>query len=223
MSTVMTINNIIFDLGGVLLNINYQITINGFNKLGVKDFDRFYNQAAQMKLFDLFDKGEISPQGFRDELKRISGLPLSDGQIDRAWNAMLLDFPEKHTGLLKGVRNNYRTFLLSNTNAIHYPVFMDYLRQQQINGFDTLFEKCYLSYEVGMRKPDSVIFEHVIKDSNLDANETLFIDDSIQHVKGACNAGLHAVHLDPDKMEVSDLFSHKYMLTGHVSDLTYKA
>ncbi len=218
----MAIKNIIFDLGGVLLNISYQVTINGFKKLGVKDFDSFYNQAAQMNLFDQFDKGEISPQGFRDELKRISGLPLSDDQIDRAWNAMLLDFPTKHAGLLKGVRKNYRTFLLSNTNAIHYPVFMDYLGQNQINGFDALFEKCYLSYEIGMRKPDRAIFEHVINDSNLDANETLFIDDSIQHVKGACGAGLRAVHLDPDKMEVGDLFSDTYMLTDRVSDLTYK-
>lgn len=206
--TNMTIHNIIFDLGGVLLNIDYQRTINAFKSLGMVDFDDFYNQAAQIKLFDHFDRGDISAEEFRDALRRISGLPLSDEQIDSAWNAMLLDFPDARIELLEGVQKNYRTFLLSNTNTIHYQVYMSYLKSRfGFADLGALFEKQYLSYEMGMRKPDREAFELIVNENDLQASETLFIDDSYQHVSGAADAGLRAVHLDVEKMDVVDLFS----------------
>ncbi|MDR4987474.1 MAG: hypothetical protein RG741_01385 [Bacteroidales bacterium] len=114
-----TVKNIIFDLGGVLLNIDYGLTIAAFKKLGVEDFDGFFTQAAQHKVFDRFDTGHVTPGEFRDRLRRLSGLNLSDRQIDDAWNAMLLDMPADRIKLLQKVRRNYRIFLLSNTNAIH--------------------------------------------------------------------------------------------------------
>ncbi len=216
----MTIHNIIFDLGGVLLNIDYQQTINAFKSLGMVDFDDLYNQAAQVKLFDHFDRGDISAEEFRDALRRISGLSLSDEQIDSAWNAMLLDFPAGRILLLEGVRKNYRTFLLSNTNVIHYPVYMSYLNARfGFSDLDPLFEKQYLSYEMGIRKPDREAFELILRDNNLQASETLFIDDSFQHVVGAADAGLRAVHLDVEKMDVVDLFSKNALLSHPIPGL----
>lgn len=209
----MNIRNIIFDLGGVLLNIDYQRTINAFKSLGVVNFDDLYNQAAQIKLFDHFDRGDVSAGEFRDALRRISGMSLSDEQIDSAWNAMLLDFPDARIKLLEGVRKNYRTFLLSNTNLIHYQVYMSYLKSRfGFADLGALFEKQYLSYEMGMRKPDREAFELIIKENDLHASETLFIDDSYQHVTGAVDVGLHAVYLDVEKMEVTDLFSKNAFL-----------
>jgi len=209
----MNIRNIIFDLGGVLLNIDYHRTINAFKALGLSDFNDFYNQAAQIKLFDHFDRGDISAGEFRDALRRISGLPLSDEQIDSAWNAMLLDFPDRRIKLLESVRKNYRTFLLSNTNTIHYRAYMSYLKNRfGFSDLGALFEKQYLSYEMGMRKPDSEAFELILSGNNLQASETLFIDDSYQHVKGAADAGLPAVYLDVEKMEVTGLFNKNAFL-----------
>ncbi len=209
----MNIRNIIFDLGGVLLNIDYQRTINAFKSLGVVNFDDLYNQAAQIKLFDHFDRGDVSAGEFRDALRRISGMSLSDEQIDSAWNAMLLDFPDARIKLLEGVRKNYRTFLLSNTNLIHYQVYMSYLKSRfGFADLGALFEKQYLSYEMGMRKPDREAFELIIKENDLHASETLFIDDSYQHVTGAVDVGLHAAYLEVEKMEVTDLFSKNAFL-----------
>ena len=210
---IMPIKAIIFDLGGVLLNIDYQRTIDAFKREGVTDFEHFFTQAAQSSLFDQLDKGRISPGEFRNELRRLSGLRIGDEQIDAAWNAMLLDFPKERIDLLQGVRQHYPTFLLSNTNAIHYPVYRESLRREYgFSDLSQLFRKQYLSYELGMRKPDREIFVHVLEDQDLVAEETLFIDDSLQHVHGAREAGLKAVHLDTARMDVMDLFTSECQL-----------
>ena len=213
----MPIRNIIFDLGGVLLNIDYQATIKAFKELGVADFDRVYTQARQSHVFDDFDKGRISPEEFRNKIRRIAGLPLTTDAIDQAWNAMLLDFPWHHFDLLTGVKSNYRTFLLSNTNAIHIPVFYDYL--QRTYGFDNLdafFEKIYLSHQIGMHKPDRGPFDLIIRENGLVPEETLFIDDSKQHLAGARAAGIKAFWLDNSSTQITDLFTWKYQLRPEV-------
>jgi glucose-1-phosphatase len=202
------IQNIIFDLGGVLLNIDYQRSIQAFMLLGLKDFTSFFTQAAQVKLFDHFDKGQISARDFRNELIRISGLSIKDEEIDSAWNAMLLDFPAERLTLLEGVRRQYRIFLLSNTNAIHYPAYMSYMKKTfGMEDLSGLFEKQYLSNRIGMRKPDLDVYEHILRENRLKASESLFIDDSAQHVEGARKAGLHALWLDTEKQQITDFFN----------------
>lgn len=213
----MAIKNIIFDLGGVLLNIDYQASIDEFKSLGVRDFERFYTQASQTHLFDRFDRGRISPAVFRDELRRLSGLPLTDDAIDQAWNAMLLDLPWQRLDLLEGVKAHYRIFLLSNTNAIHFPVFREYL--QRTYGFDNLdhlFENQYLSHEIGMHKPDREPFDLILRENELIAEETLFIDDSEQHMEGARAAGIRAFWLDIKELQVTDLFTWRYLLRPEI-------
>jgi len=211
------IQNIIFDLGGVLLNIDYHRTILAFKKLGMSDFDNFFTQAAQTKLFDRLDTGEISPNEFRQQLREISGINITDKQIDHAWNAMLLDMPPERVTLLQKVGKNYRTFLLSNTNAIHYPVYMEYMsRNFGIEDLAYLFEKQYLSYKMGMRKPDKEIYNTVVRENGLNPQQTLFIDDSSQHVTGAREAGLKALWLDVERFSVESLFNDAYRLKGVV-------
>ena len=213
----MKIRNIIFDLGGVLLNIDYQATINAFKDFGISHFDDLFTQTSQDHVFDYFDKGEISPEEFRNKIRRMAGLPLTNESIDQAWNAMLLDLPWHRIDLLQGVKANYRTFLLSNTNAIHFPVFREYLHKAY--GFDSLdafFEKQYLSHEIGMHKPDREPFDLIIRENGLEPSQTLFIDDSRQHLESARAAGMYAFWLDTGAMQVTDLFDQNYLLLPEV-------
>ncbi len=217
---VNNIRNIIFDLGGVLLNINYQRTINAFKELGIINFDDLFSQAKQSNLFNDFETGIIAPSEFRDQLREISGMRLIDQQIDHAWNAMLLDMPPTRVKLLEKVSKNYRTFLLSNTNAIHYPVYNAYMEDEfGCPDLTNLFEKEYLSYRTGMRKPDVEIFDLVINENLLNPDETLFIDDSPQHVHGARKAGLHALWLNIEKNTVCSLFNNDHKLKGIVTKM----
>jgi glucose-1-phosphatase len=195
-------HSIIFDLGGVIIDLDYQRTAAEFVKLGLTDFDAIYSKAKQSNLFDDFEKGIMSVDGFRSELKKHLPPNISDVQIDHAWNAMLIDIPVHRVEFLKRVGAKHRIFLLSNTNRIHVKAFTK--MAEEIfgeNNFLSIFEKCYLSCEMGMRKPDAEIFEKVISDNNLDRTKTLFIDDSIQHVEGAHLVGLLSELLAVEKGE----------------------
>ncbi len=207
------IKNIIFDLGGVILNIDYNLTAQSFKNLGIANFDEIYSQSSQTNLFDKMEKGLMSPREFRDAIRSVSGIQLSDFDIDKAWNAMLLDLPGERIELLLNLKQNYRTFLLSNTNSIHYDAYTANLREEKgIDGLAPLFEKEYFSHLVGMKKPDAEIFLHVLNDAGLDIEETIFIDDSIQHVEGARKVGLNAIHLDVKSgASVMDLFTNNML------------
>lgn len=200
--------NIIFDLGGVILNIDYGRTIDAFKQLGIKRFDEQYTQAAQTALFDDFERGQTGPHGFRRGIREQLGLTASDQEIDNAWNAMLLDLPAERLDLLSKLQAVKHTFLLSNTNRIHVECFERAINDAHgMAGLSSLFESVYYSCDVGMRKPEERIYQMVVKRHGLDLSDTLFIDDSIQHVEGARRAGLHAYHLTRGET-IHDLFGH---------------
>lgn len=200
------IKNIIFDLGGVLYNLNYQLTIDAFNRLGGGNFAEIYSQQRQRDLFDRLEKGEISVPAFCDELRLLTGWEMTNDQIAHAWNAMLLGIPPHRVQLLEKIRSRYRLFLLSNTNEIHLAAVTRHLEETFGYGrFSAIFENLYYSHRVGMRKPDCEIFEYVLAENRLVASETLFIDDSVQHVEGAKKTGLNAFLLEPGK-EIGELF-----------------
>lgn len=200
--------NIIFDFGGVIININYQLTTKAFQKLGLENFDELFSKAKQSNLFDLYEKGSISSAEFRKRLNSFLNLKLSDTEIDAAWNAMLLDLPQDRLDLLKKLKQTHRTFLLSNTNEIHIHTIWKTLKTEKgIDGMGDFFENVYLSYEMGMRKPDAEIFEKVLKENNLDPSETLFIDDSPQHIEGAKKLGIQTYWLEVEKESILDLLS----------------
>lgn len=157
------IKNIIFDLGGVLLNLDIRKTQNAFIELGMVEFKAHYTHAKQSGLFDLFDCGKITANEFRAELKKHLPLSVTDKQIDFAWNAMLLDLPLIRLELLQNLSKKYRLFLLSNTNEIHVHAFSSYLKK--ITGksnFSSYFENWYYSCNIGMRKPNADIFEYAL-------------------------------------------------------------
>ncbi len=199
------IKNIIFDFGGVILNIDYQLTINAFKKLGVENFAELYSQASQTNIFDLLETGKISPQEFRDGLRKLIGINLSDATIDAAWNEILLDIPIARIELLVKLKSEYNIYLLSNTNAIHYDVYINEIIKAGYSSFDDIFHKAYFSHNVGMRKPHKDIYEYILKEENLVPEETLFIDDSIQNLKPAEELGIQTYLMKMDE-EIIDFF-----------------
>ncbi|MCF8463326.1 MAG: HAD family phosphatase [Flavobacteriales bacterium] len=200
--------NIIFDLGGVILNIDYSRTISSFQQLGISEFEASYSQLVQTGLFDDYERGEMTSEDFRLGIREAFRIEPSDAQIDDAWNAMLLNLPKERLELLRKLAESKSIVLLSNTNEIHIHKFNQTLKLQHgLNDLSGYFQKLYYSYEVGMRKPEARIFQHVLDEQRFDPSETLFIDDSPQHIDGARKVGLNAYHLQVEKGEtILDLF-----------------
>ncbi len=198
--------NIIFDLGAVIINIDHSLTSKAFNDFGLDLSDPMF-QKVQQQLFDSYEKGEMASQDFRIKIKSYFKKALNDIEFDMAWNAMLLNLPIERLGLLQQLKTRYRTFLLSNTNEIHFQWIVKYLEDHyKINDLSSFFEKSYLSYKLGMRKPDAEIFNLVLKANNLDPTKTLFIDDSESNIEGAQKLGIATYWLDVNKESILDLF-----------------
>jgi putative hydrolase of the HAD superfamily len=193
------IEAIIFDLGGVILNLRYENTIEAFTQLCGRDVSQLYSQQKQSPIFDEIETGKISPKEFRLGLRNILNihhLDISDEQLDFAWNAMLLDIPKERLEFLQKIGKQKRIFLLSNTNEIHKKAFDENLyNEHQMKSLDHLFEKAYYSHLVMDRKPNPSIFEYVLTQNNLKPETTLFIDDSHQHIVGASRVGVQTIHL----------------------------
>ncbi len=199
--------NIIFDLGGVIINIDLPLTMTAFEELGIKDVPKLFSTTLQQQLFDFQEKGTITSAQFRDEIRKFSTVHLLDSQIDEAWNALLLDLPKARLELLEKVKRSHRTFLLSNTNEIHIQTIQHYLNKEYgISDLSSFFEKTYLSYQLGMRKPDAELFKLVLDENKLNPSETLFIDDTKQHILAAEKLGIQTYWLDLSKENLLDLF-----------------
>jgi glucose-1-phosphatase len=189
------IDSIIFDLGGVLLNLDPQKTFDSFAEItGLSNSELI--EHGNDPLFKQFERGEISSQKFRDGLNRLFQLHIENSVIDHAWNAMLLDIPKNRIDMIGGLQVNYKTFVLSNTNEIHSTAF-DKIVGEATGGrkIQEYFSKIYYSHKVGMRKPEPEIFEMLIDENKLNRSKTLFIDDTLEHIKSANRLGLQTWHL----------------------------
>ena len=204
---------IILDLGGVILNINYQNTIDAFKKLGVKNTEDFYSKKTQTHIFNLIETGEITTNQFLSELQELTDVATIK-EVKNAWNSMILDLPESRLDFLLSLKNKYRLFLLSNTNAIHINAIRNQLGNKQWKSFCNLFDKMYLSHEIGVRKPNIEAFQFILKQQKLDPNEVLFIDDSHQHIESAKKLGIICYHLK-DGEDIITLFSDKVQSVLH--------
>ena len=197
---------IIFDFGGVIINLDYNATIDAFKKLGLDNFDHLYSQATQSNLFDSIETGKISPQHFINSLLRLLPKETTPKQVINAWNAMLLDIPIERIELLQELSKRYKIYLLSNTNKIHIDTALQTWNRTTNKPIEYIFEKVYFSHEVHMRKPHVEIFNLVTTNEGLNPAKTLFIDDSIQHIQGAITAELQTHHLRPEE-SLHELFS----------------
>jgi putative hydrolase of the HAD superfamily len=200
------IKNILFDFGNVIINLDPELTKKAFFDLGITDFSNYYTLLSQTDAFNKLDTGKCEPSDFRDAIHRISPVALTDAQIDKAWCAMLLDFPDENIALLKNLRKRYKLYLLSNTNKIHIDYYYQYLQKEKGDLLiPSLFDQVFYSHEIGYRKPDAAAFDFVFKAANISAENTLFIDDLLPNIEGARKVGLEVYHLT-DKEKLTDLF-----------------
>ncbi|HSC87936.1 MAG TPA: HAD family phosphatase [Polyangiaceae bacterium] len=195
-----SLDAIIFDLGGVLLDLDPAASVSALSRLYGSDASVLYTQQKQVGLFDRFERGEISPTDFRSGLGALLGAVQqpSDLAIDEAWNAMILDFPAAKLDLLVRLRGLTRTFLLSNTNAIHLERFLaDYAeRHSSSHGpWEGLFEQTHYSHVLGLRKPEPRVYERVLAIHGLEAGRCLFIDDNAHNIEAARGLGLQTLLL----------------------------
>lgn len=195
------VKNLIFDLGGVILDLGVPQTITGFAMLSGLSPEIVTELFKGSEGFLAFEKGTIGEYEFRNFVRELYNVDATDLEIDECWNAMLLGIPKKKLDLLTRLKSQYRTFLLSNTNTIH----LDYLNEKLlptldgVTSLDEFFHKTYYSHLMAKRKPEPEIFLQVLEENNLKASETLFLDDNMDNVEGARAVGLQAVYVDsPD-------------------------
>ncbi|NJN43257.1 MAG: HAD family phosphatase [Flammeovirgaceae bacterium] len=195
------IKNLIFDLGGVIINLSVQKTIERFAELSKTNPSDMEKKLATAHFMDDFEKGLISDSRFRENIRQYLEIECENEKIDEAWNAMLLDIPVIRIELLNTLKQKYRTFILSNTNGIHLKKFNTILKET--TGHDSLDEVCekvYLSHLVHQRKPEAAIYLSILNDNKLEANQTLFLDDSLINLEGASQLGLHTFHVQQPDM-----------------------
>ena len=178
------------------MNLDFKLTEQAFIDLGITHFPEMFTQHHSNDLFEQLETGKISPEEFYDAFRTETQSSLSNEQIKKAWNALLLDFPAERLHWLDRIRQQYNVYLFSNTNQIHYDAFIDIFRKEtgkpELNGY---FIKAYYSHELGLRKPYVASFLKILEEQNLNPAETLFIDDTYKNIEGAQNAGMQTIHL----------------------------
>jgi len=201
------VKNIIFDLGGVLLNIDPPKTIEAFNRLGMDQLIGDKGLSYDHDIFYLMEKGKVTPEEFRNGVRQLISAEVTDDQIDTAWTAMLLDFPANRVELVKNLRNSYKIYLFSNTNSIHVAKYHADFRK--LHGFEvsSLFEIDFYSNEIGYRKPSPESFQEIIRLSEINPEESIFIDDSLPNVEAAIGCGLKGYWLEPGQ-KIEEVFSN---------------
>jgi FMN phosphatase YigB (HAD superfamily) len=184
------IKNLLFDLGGVLLNLDQNKTLHAFDQLGLNPTQL----SRHIGLLNDFETGKCSVNFFTKSLQNSLPSGTTEAQIIDAWNAMLLDFPVFRIEILKVLKKTYHLYLFSNTNTIHITEVLQYTDGLfGKNKFESLFDGVYYSHVIGMRKPEIKAYEHVLNLANINGHETLFIDDNESNILGAQKAGLHTM------------------------------
>ena len=192
-----SVKNLIFDLGGVILDLSVPHTLEAFSQLSGIPTEQVRQIFVGSREFEDYEKGMISDQQFRDFIRRVYLLTnATDSSIDDCWNAMLRGIPDVKLELLETLKKNYNVFLLSNTNGIHLDFINTVILGPKTgHELDYYFHKAYYSHRMLKRKPDAEIFEQVMGECKLKAHETLFLDDNISNLQGASGLGIQTVHV----------------------------
>jgi putative hydrolase of the HAD superfamily len=201
-----SVKAVIFDLGGVLINLAPERTRAAFEQLGIGDFDRLFTVYHATPLFDQLETGHVGPEAFVQALRKELPEDVTDKAVIDAWNAMLLDFRINSLRFVETLNAQLPVFLYSNTNIIHYASFQQTLRDTTpYHTLDMLFRKAYYSHKIGHRKPDPGGYQHILAEQGLEANRTLFVDDNKSNIEGAMALGLQTLHLLPGETVESTL------------------
>ena len=193
------ISTLIFDLGGVIVDLDLAKCIQNFKELGLENIEQYLSNFGQKDFFMQFEKGQIGIPAFRNEIRKLAGTELSDVQIDKAWCSFLTQIPVEKLHLLSELKKKYRLLLLSNTNPLHIETAVAAEFSKTGKTMQDFFDKCYLSYEMGMVNPDVEIFEALLTDAQVKAEECLFLDDGKKNIDTAAALGIQTYWVKPDE------------------------
>lgn len=203
----MKFKAIIFDFGNVIIDIDIPRTFNNFAKLTSKRPEVVERLFVENQVFMRYETGKFDDIEFREVVRQVLGFPLSDAEVDLAWNALLLEIPKRRIELLLKLREKYPVYLLSNTNNIHIKQSEKYIKKTF--GFSTLnelFDEAFLSYEIGLWKPDNAFYMHVLTKIGCEPKEVLFLDDNQKNVESSRAIGINTIHVEPPKC-ITEYFS----------------
>ena len=193
------ISTLIFDLGGVIVDLDLAKCIQNFKDLGLENIEQYLSNFGQKDFFMQFEKGQIGIPVFRDEIRKLAGIELTDAQIDKAWCSFLTQIPVEKLHLLSELKKKYRLLMLSNTNPLHIQTAVAAEFSKTGKTMQDFFDKCYLSYEMGMVKPDVEIFEALLADAQVKAEECLFLDDGKKNIDTAAALGIQTYWVKPNE------------------------
>lgn len=203
---ISSLKNIIFDLGGVIINIDWILSVEAFAHFNPHLKAKISSETYKSDTFIQYEKGLISDKEFRKQVQESFGFQAKDMEFDNAWNGLLLDIPIKRIELIKSLRSRFNVYLLSNTNAIHIRGVEKILQKDTGEvTLQNLFDKVYYSYEMHKRKPDAEIYQQILDEQGIIPQETLFLDDSLQNLEGAKRLGIQTLHISPNSDTILSL------------------
>lgn len=202
MTKIPSLKNILFDLGGVILDLNVNGTLEAFLNLGFQKELLNYPENFYTDIFFNYETGKVTTSEFRDSVRKLSEINFSDQDFDEAWCTMLSRVPKKRTEILQSLAKDYKLYMLSNTSPLHITRFTEMFYESAGYSFEDVFTRLFYSHDIGLHKPDPKAFQHVLNEANIIPEETLFLDDNIHNVKAAKELGFNVIHItDNLKME----------------------
>ncbi|NDP20476.1 MAG: HAD family phosphatase [Paludibacter sp.] len=212
MKQFSNISTIIFDLGGVLINLDLPQCILNFKQLGIPDIENYLSNFGQSGFFLSFEKGHIGIDEFRNEIRKFGTKPITDNQIDQTWCSFLCDIPIEKLKILTELKKKYRLILLSNTNPLHLEVSASAEFAKEGKTISDYFDAFYLSYEMKMVKPDAEIFVKLLHNEQGEPNQFLFLDDGLKNIEQANKLGIQTYLVKEDE-DLSFLLNDKTFIT----------
>lgn len=198
----MTVNNqnvLLFDFGGVIINIDLERTKNAFAYHGIKNVESWFKASAQNETLNSFETGKISAGKFIERVLTTANVTMTDESFIANWNALLLDIPLERISLMQKLKPHYKLYMLSNINSIHAKQCNQILNETSgIEDVKTLFDKVYFSYEIGLRKPDKLCFQYVLDDLSINPDHVLFFDDNTENIATAKAMGIQSFLVQND-------------------------
>jgi putative hydrolase of the HAD superfamily len=202
------VRGIVFDIGNVLIDIDYQKTVSEFQKLANRDFSKIVSYTSQEEFFNQYERGEISTADFIMTIKKHLKPETTEEQIIAAWNTMLVDYPHQKIELLEGLKTDFSLFALSNINEMHISLMDSNIKRLYgKEKFREYFQKAFYSNEIGMRKPEKRIYDFLVSESGFSAEQLLFIDDKKENLIPASALGIQTIHLE-EREQLYSFFEH---------------
>ena len=185
------IKQVIFDFAGVIADLSWEGAVASFSKLGLKNSDKILDKYHQNGIFQELEEGKITAEMFRVELSKMCNRNLLHEEIQKAWMGYFSGIDERKLEFLDILKQDYKIFLLSNTN----PYVMSWACSESFSskgrGLYEYFDKLYLSYEIGYTKPHEGIFNYLLNDARIKPEESMFIDDGLSNIETAIKLGMH--------------------------------